>query len=136
MAFTSYSSVNDVIARHKVRCVAGRVVTVDPTAPPFSAAFRSELHFNLTRLPPIRSETGAGEQILFPIIREVWRDYHTNLNLFSHELLSYDADLTGYPDYFVCKQSEFGTFYPTPPYRLVVEAKLDDFVKAWGQCLA
>jgi hypothetical protein len=136
MAFTSYSSVNDVIARHKVRCVTGPVVTPDPTAPLFSAAFRAELQFNLTHLPPIRSETGAGEQILFPIIREVWRDYHTELNLFSHELLTFDADLMDYPDYFVCKQSEFGTFYPTPPYLLIVEAKLDDFVKAWGQCLA
>jgi hypothetical protein len=136
MAFTSYTSVNDVIAKHKVRCITGQVVTPDATAPPFSATFRAELHFNLTRLPPIRSESGAGEQIRFPILREVWRDYHTDLNLFSHELLSYDTDLTGYPDYFVCKQSEFGTSYPTPPYVLVVEAKLDDFTKAWGQCLA
>jgi hypothetical protein len=136
MAFTNYGSVNDVIAKHKVRCVTGSVVTPDPTAPLFTAAFRAELHFNLTRLPPIRSETGAGEQLLFPIVREVWREYHTDLNLFSHNALTYDADLSGYPDYFVCKQSEFGTFYPTPPYLLIVEAKLDDFVKAWGQCLA
>ncbi|MBY0460307.1 MAG: hypothetical protein K2V38_23570 [Gemmataceae bacterium] len=136
MAFTSYASVNDVIAKHKVRGVSGTVVTPDHTAPLFSATFQSELHFNLTRLPPIRSEIGAGEQVLFPILREVWREYHTDLNLFSHELLSFDADLTGYPDYFVCKQSEFGTFYPTAPYLLIVEAKLDDFAKAWGQCLA
>ena len=136
MAFTSYGSINDVIAKHRVRCINGPAVVVDPTVPPFSAAFRAELQFNLTRLPPIRSEIGASEQLLFPILREVWREYHTDLNLFSHELLVYDGDLTGYPDYFVCKQSEFGTSYPTPPYLLIVEAKLDDFVKAWGQCLA
>jgi hypothetical protein len=136
MAFTSYTSVDDVIKKHKVRCVTGPVVKPIPDAPPFGDYFRAELQFNLTRLPPARSESGAGEQILFPILREVWREYHTHLNLFSHESLTYDADLTGYPDYFVCKQSEFGTFYPTPPYLLVVEAKLDDFRKAWGQCLA
>ena len=34
------------------------------------------------------------------------------------------------------KRSEFGPFYPTTPYLLVVEAKLDDFRRAWGQCLA
>lgn len=71
----------------------------DPTAPLFSVMFRSELQFNLTRLPPIRSETGAGELILFPIIREVWREYHTDLNLFSHDSLTFDTDLTGYPEF-------------------------------------
>lgn len=136
MAFTSYSSIDEVIRKHKVRWVPGPVVVPDPAAPTFSPHFQAELQFNLTRLPPARSESGAGEIILFPIIREVWREYHTVLSLFSHECLSFDADLTGYPDYFVCRQSEFGPFYPTPPYLLVVEAKLDDFAKAWGQCLA
>jgi hypothetical protein len=136
MAFTNYTCVDDVIKKHKIRWSAGPVVTPDPTAPVFSAHFRSELQFNLTRLPPARSESGAGEIILFPIIREVWRDYHTDLSLFTHESLTFDTDLTGYPDYFVCKPSEFGPFYPTPPSLLIVEAKLDDFANAWGQCLA
>jgi hypothetical protein len=136
MAFTSYTCIDDVSRKHRVRCVAATVVTPATDAPPFSDYFRSELRFNLTQMPPVRSEIGAGEQILFPILREVWREYRAQLNLFSHELLTFDADLTGYPDYFVCKQSEFGTFYPSTPYLLVVEAKLDDFSKAWGQCLA
>jgi hypothetical protein len=136
MAFTSYTCIDDVIKKHKIRWVPGQVVRPAADAPPFSDFFRSELQFNLNQLPPSRTESGAGEQILFPIIREVWRAYHTHLSLFSHEGLTFDADLTGYPDYFACKRSEFGPFYPTPPYLLVVEAKLDDFAKAWGQCLA
>lgn len=136
MAFTSYTCIDDVIRKHKIRWTPGRVVDPPADAPPFTEHFRAELQFSLTRLPPARSENGAGEVLLFPIVREVWREYHTELSLFSHESLVYDTDLTGYPDYFVCKQSEFGPFYPTPPYLLVVEAKLDDFAKAWGQCLA
>lgn len=136
MAFTSYTSIDDVIRKHKVRWLPGRVVNPLADAPPFTDYFRAELQFSLTRLPPSRSESGASGVILFPIVREVWREYYTELSLFSHEALASDADLAGFPDYFVCKQSEFGPFYPTPPYLLVIEAKLDDFAKAWGQCLA
>ena len=50
--------------------------------------------------------------------------------------MTYDDYLTGVPDYFVCKISECGQTIPDIPYLLVVEAKLDDFEKAWGQCAA
>lgn len=136
MAFTSYTCIDDVIRKHRVRWVPGRVVEPAADAPPFSEAFRAELDINLHDLPPVRSETGAGEVILFPILREVWKAYRSVLSLFTHEALTFDADLTGYSDYFVCPRSEFGPFYPQPPYLLVMEAKLDDFEKAWGQCLA
>ena len=136
MAFTSYTCIDDVIRKHRIRWVSGSVVDLATDAPPFSDYFRSELAFNQKALPPARSESGAGEQLLFPIIREVWRVYHDYLSLFSHESLTFDSDLTGFPDYFVCSQSEFGPFYPTPPYLIVIEAKLDDFARAWGQCLA
>jgi hypothetical protein len=136
MAFTSYTCIDDVIRKHRVRWVSGSVIGLATDAPRFGDYFRAELAFNQTALPPARSESGADKQLLFPIIREVWRTYHNQLSLFSHELLMFDADLTGFPDYFVCRQSEFGPFYPTPPYLIVIEAKLDDFAKAWGQCLA
>lgn len=136
MAFTSYTCIDDVIRKHRVRWRSGQVVTPDPTAPPFSPAFHAELDISLNELPPARSEIGAGEVILFPILREVWKAYRPVLSLFTHEALDFDADLCGYPDYFVCPRSEFGPFYPQPPYLLVAEAKLDDFEKAWGQCLS
>jgi hypothetical protein len=136
MAFTSYTCIDDVIKKHKVRCIPGQAVIPASDAPPFEQHFRDDLAFNLSEFPLDRSETGAGEVLMFPILREVWKSYRPVLSLFSHESLEFDSDLTGVPDYFVCKRSEFGPFYPTPPYLLVVEAKLADFAKAWGQCLA
>ena len=136
MSFAGYTSIDDVIRKHRIRWLPTRFIEPLADAPPFSDFFRSELNFNLNSLPPARNENGASEYILFPIIREVWRTYHDDLSLFSHEPLAYDADLTGCPDYSICKRSEFGPFYPTPPYLLIVEAKLDDFTRAWGQCLA
>lgn len=94
------------------------------------------MEFSLAHLSLGRSEVGAGEIVLFPILRQVWKTYADDLSLFTHEPLECDADLTGTPDYFVCRPSEYGPTIPEVPDLLVVEAKLDDFDKAWGQCLA
>jgi hypothetical protein len=136
MAFDNYESLDAVIEKYKVRCVSGTVEIPFAQAPPFNEYFLNELAFNLQQFPLDRSKNGWGELLIFPILREVWKPYYAELRLFSHEPLEFDADLTGIPNYFVCKQSEFGPFYPTVPYLLVMEAKLDDFGKAWGQCLA
>jgi hypothetical protein len=136
MAFTNFTSVDDVVKKYKLTFVQGPLVPPDPTAPPFSEYFREELAFNLRKLPIGRSEIGAGEVLLFPILREVWKPYSDDLALFTHEGLTFDDELTGIPDYFVCKISEYGQTIPDVPYLLIAEAKLDDFERAWGQCSA
>lgn len=136
MAFNNYTCVDDVVKRHKLRFVQEPVLAPDPTAPLLGERFRAELAFNLRKLRIGRSETGAGEVLLFPILREVWKPYSDDLALFSHEGLTFDDDLTGTPDYFACKVSEYGQTIPDVPYLLIAEAKLDDFERAWGQCSA
>ena len=136
MAFDDFTRVDDVVKKYKLVFVQGPLLPPDPTAPSLSEHFREELAFNLRMLPIGRSEIGSGEVLLFPILREIWKPYSNDLALFSHEGLSFDDDLTGVPDYFVCKVSEYGQTIPDVPYLLVAEAKLDDFEKAWGQCAA
>ena len=136
MAFDSYTCIDDVVKKFRLRFVQGPLLPPDPTAPLFSDHFREELAFNLRKLPIGRSEIGAGEVLLFPILREVWKPYSDELALFTHEGLTFDDDLTGTPDYFICKVSEFGQTIPDVPVLLIAEAKLDDFERAWGQCSA
>jgi hypothetical protein len=136
MSFGNYTSIDSVAAKYHIRCLPGRVVSLAADAPSLGDYFRQELAFNLDHFPLNRSEASAGEFVLMPLLREVWKPYREDLSLFSHEPLEFDDDLCGIPDYFVCRRSEFGPFFPTPPFLLVVEAKLDDFEKAWGQCLA
>jgi hypothetical protein len=136
MAFTDYKSIDAVVKKYKLRFVAGPVVTPAADAPVFTDYFRAELDLSLKYLTPGRSsEIGSGEILLFPLLREVWKTYREELSLFTHEALEYDDDLSGTPDYFVCKVTEYGRI-PDVPYLLVVEAKLDDFDRAWGQCVA
>ena len=136
MAFASFTCVDDVVKKYKLTYIHNRLLPPDPTAPPLSEAFREELEFNLQMLPIGRSEIGAGEVLLFPILREVWKPFAKDLALFTHEGLTFDDDLTGIPDYFVCKVSEYGRTIPDIPVLLIAETKLDDFEKAWGQCSA
>ena len=136
MAFTDYKCIDDVLKKHKLRLVADTVVVPAADAPAFDEYFLKELNLSLQYLMPGRSsEIGSGEILLFPILREVWKSYREELSLFTHEELEFDADLRGIPDYFVCRVTEYGRI-PDVPYLLVVEAKLDDFEKAWGQCLS
>jgi len=136
MAFANYAYVDSVVKKHRLTYIQAPLVPPDLTAPLFSDYFRQELDFNLRKLPIGRSEIGSGEMLLLPILREVWKHYADELALFSHEVLTYDDDLTGIPHYFICKISEYGQTIPDVPYLLIAETKLDDFEKAWGQCAA
>jgi hypothetical protein len=136
MEFTDYKGIDHVVKKHKLRMIPGTAILPAAGAPPFTDYFLAELAFSLRRLPVGRSEAGSGEIVLFPLLREVWKTYADDLSLFTHESLEYDDDLRGTPDYFVCRTSEYGPTIPEVPYLLVIEAKLDDFERAWGQCLA
>jgi roadblock/LC7 domain-containing protein len=48
--------------------------------------------------------------------------------VWSHQLLNYDEQLSGVPDYMVAKRSAKG--------KIMFEAKKDNFEEGWGQCLA
>ena len=56
--------------------------------------------------------------------------------MWSHESISYSAELSGTPDYLVSTKSALGKTVPGIPIIIVVEAKRNDFVTGWGQCLA
>ena len=51
-------------------------------------------------------------------------------------IISYGAELSGTPDYLISTKSALGKTVPGIPIIIVVEAKRNDFVKGWGQCLA
>ena len=54
----------------------------------------------------------------------------------SHESLTYDENLSGFPEYILAKRSPLGKVVFDKPYLLLVEAKQDKFEEGWGQCLA
>jgi hypothetical protein len=134
MPFTSYDSAADVCRAYQI--VWQRSDFVE--AQPFSLAdyFRSEIAFNLRELPFDMTEYSTTETLIFPMLREVWKPFRDSLMLWSHQPLSYDADLCGVPDYIVARRSRLGSMIFDAPYLLVIEAKKDDYSRGWAQCLA
>ena len=98
--------------------------------------FKQEFYFNLTNMDIFASEGARCEIIIFPILREVYKNYSAKFSLWVQKSISYDSELTGTPDYIVSKKSEYGKIFLESPILAVVEAKKNDFEQGWGQCLA
>jgi hypothetical protein len=82
------------------------------------------------------SEFAICENLIYPILKEVWKAYSSKFTLWSHQMLTCDDVLSGYPEYVLAKRSPLGKVVFDKPYLLIVEAKQDNFDWGWGQCLA
>lgn len=134
MPIVGYASLADVARAHRI--VLGDEKFVTPQQRPISDVLRGELDFAENHVAFATSEYTVCENLIYPLLKDVWKSYLENLMLWSHEPICYDDDLSGTPDYFVSRRSLLGRWVVEPPYLVVVEAKRDDFWRGWGQCLA
>lgn len=135
MAFSAFTTLDDVLRKYHIRQVRAEFVRPVPHPPP-PDHFLADIRFTMATVPFQRSEEFACEALIYPILREVWKHYLDHLTLFSHEPVEADSDLRGALDYLVCKRSPLGPFTPDLPVLLVGEAKRDDIQKGWAQALA
>ena len=134
MSFNKYKSIADVLQEFPLtyterNFIEQMRIEIDPY-------FQNRLDFILTEGVVFNSEYAICESIIHPVLVEVWRQYADRLLLWSHQLLNYDENLTGIPDYMIAQRSARGKIILDKPYLIVVEAKKDNFEEGWGQCLA
>lgn len=98
--------------------------------------FRQDLQLMVDEGVVDNSEYAICENLIYPVLKEVWKQYRSNFILWSHEFLNCDAQLSGFPEYILAKRSPLGKVVFDKPYFVLVEAKQDNFDAAWGQCLA
>jgi hypothetical protein len=136
MPFGSYKSISDVGNAYQI--TGKKEPFISPVDVAVREGFRSDLDFVLREVYFNNSEFSVCENFIYPTLKEVWKSYTACLQLWGHEPLNFDADLSGVPDYFVARRSPLGKMMRhVPPYVLmVVEAKRDSFEEGWGQCLA
>jgi hypothetical protein len=134
MPFTDYATIGDVALAYRIVLRDEKFVTLREQ--PISEILRAELAFAENHAAYSRSETALRENLIYPILKEVWKSYLQDLMLWSQEPLRYDADLSGVPDYIVGPLSPLGRWVVQSPYIVVIEAKRDDFERGWAQCLA
>src|SRR3954451_20759795 len=97
MPFTSYSTIGDAAQAFNVRLV--REEFIEPLQMAVPEPLRADLEFALRYLVFDASETAVCENLIFPILREVWKPHLDVMTLWSHVALNYTPDLSGIADY-------------------------------------
>ncbi len=134
MPLASYKKMGMVLKQFQITYREENYVVVTPIT--LSDYFQAELHLVRTELVTDNSEYAVCENLIYPLLKEIWKLHKEQLMLWSHEPLNYDEDLSGVPDYLIAPKSPLGKLVLEPPYLMVVEAKKDNFTEGWGQCLA
>ncbi|MGB5899292.1 MAG: hypothetical protein WBG66_13930 [Geitlerinemataceae cyanobacterium] len=134
MPFPAYSSLGEVLQEFQIRSTQrDYIVEIDCEIRPY---FREELEFCWHELVFDNSEYAICENLIYPILKEVYRGFTAEFTLWSHQFIRYTDRLSGTPDYLLSKKSDLGREVLEQPFLIVVEAKQDDFGRGWGQCLA
>ncbi|MEY2912700.1 MAG: hypothetical protein RLZZ184_2009 [Cyanobacteriota bacterium] len=134
MAFSNYKSISSVIKKFQIKYVQSNFML--EVEFPAKESFKEELDLLFTDGVIDNSEDAICENLIYPVLKEVWKPYRSKLTLWSHEALAYDEDLSGIPDYTVAQRNSLSTIVFDKPYFLIVEAKQYKFEEGWSQCLA
>ncbi|AKG21835.1 hypothetical protein [Calothrix sp. 336/3] len=134
MSFDSYKNIAEVLQEYRITSCTEKFII--ETHIPIRESFREDLDFSLKALTWEESESAICEAIIFPSLKEIYRSHCEYFTLWSHKQLNFDEKLSGTPDYIIAQKSPLGKEIFSQPFLVAVEAKKDDFIKGWGQCLA
>lgn len=134
MAFSSYKIIGEVLKEFQVFYTEANFII--ETAFNVSNYFREDLELVMREGVVDNSEFAICENLIYPVIKEVWKQYLKNFILWSHQALTFDNKLSGFPEYILAKKSPLGKVVFDKPYFILVEAKQDNFEAGWAQCLA
>ena len=135
MPFSNYKSISAVAKEFQIYYLRDNFIVETEFA--VSEVFRNELELIFNDGVFDNSGIAICENIIYPVLKEVWKNYRSNFILWSHQTLVYNENLSGIPDYILAKRSPLGTVVFDKPYFILVEAKKESaFDEGWGQCLA
>ena len=134
MACTDFKTLGEVQKKYSIKYRQENFVGVNSFVA--SAVLLDELQFAEAYIDVRVSEMAIRENLIFPVLREVYRKYADSFSLWSHQYIKYDNVLLGTPDYFLSRRSALGKTVLESPFLLFTEAKKNDFDAGWGQCLA
>ncbi len=134
MAFSDFKSIAEVQEEYQIKYTEADFIEYLDLTP--SAQFIKEFEFNEQNIDIFTSEASRCENVIYPILREVYKSFANRYALWSHKSITYDSKLTGTPDYLFSTKSELGKTVLGFPLVVVVEAKQNNFTEGWGQCLA
>ena len=114
MAFTDFKSIAQVQQTFNIKYVEEDYIQYDDIEP--SSAFLEEFAFSQQHIDVFASETSRCENVIYPLLRDVYKNYVAHFSLWSRQSISYDTLLTGTPDYLVSTKSPLGKTVLGTPY--------------------
>ena len=134
MSYSEFKTIGAVLQEYQVYYAEANFVA--PLAFSISEYFREDLHLMMREGVVDNSEFAICENLIYPVLKEVWKQYRQQFVLWSHQALTLDNRLTEFPEYILARRSPLGKIVFDKPYLLLVEAKQDNFAAAWAQCLS
>ena len=134
MPFSDFKSTLEVAQKYGTRLRQRNFLEINPV--PIPDLFKEDLAYSLQHKKPMPSEIAISENLISPMIRLIAKQ-HPHLTYWSREYdLKADEVLYGKPGYLFSYAPNPAEIAWDMPLICVAEAKIDDFVKAWGQTLA
>jgi len=134
MAFSDYKHISQIQEEFQIVAQEERFLILHDTEPP--SRFLDEFSFNRQYFDLYASEGSRSELIILPFLREVYKPYAQEYELWIQKYLNCNEKLRGIPDYLLATRSELGKRVLAMPLLIIAEAKWNDFEEGWGQCLA
>ncbi|MGK7878284.1 MAG: hypothetical protein AB4426_34775 [Xenococcaceae cyanobacterium] len=134
MSFSAYKSLGETLKEFQITYTEANFIGEVEFS--ISDYFRQDLQLMMEEAVVDNSEFAICENLIYPVLKEVWKFYRSKFILWSHQFLNCDADLSGFPEYILARRSPLGKVVFDSPYFVLVEAKQDNFDAAWAQCLA
>jgi hypothetical protein len=135
MAFTDYKNLTILKAKHPQIVVNSEDFIPELPEIEVENSLRKDIKNNLEAYRS--NEFYACENLVSPILRYVWHNmYFKDINMWTHQAIKYDDDLCGVPDFMFTPLDQRQYEILSYPIITTVEAKADNFVEGWAQCIA
>ena len=134
MAFSDFKRISEVQEKFDITYAEEDFVKVHDAEP--SEQFLQDFEWTRQNLNVFVSEASRCEAIIFPVLKENYKAYADNYELWIGTSIAYNQTLSGTPDYLISTRSRLGKTVVGKPLIILVEAKRNDFDRGWGQCLA
>ena len=135
MAFTDYKNLTILKAKHPQIIVNSKNFIPELPEKEVGLALQEDVIKNLRTYHS--NGFYATETLVSPILRYVWQNmYWEDMNMWTHQAIKYDDDLCGVPDFMFTHLDQEQYEILSYPIITTVEAKADNFVEGWAQCIA
>ena len=114
MPFSAYKTISSVLKEFQITYTESNFIV--ETEFHVSDYFREDLEFTMREGVVDNSEFAICENLIYPILKEVWKRYYSGFVLWSHQSLTYDQYLSGFPEYILAKRSSLGKVVFEQPY--------------------